>query len=201
MKKKTPPARKRRKSPPRPIGEAERRILRQAEAIKLRAVDKMTYRQIAEELKVSVRTAYDLVHEATEEVKLQIEKHGFDITVAKFEAVETLQAVIGKWFKVATAPAVFKETLEDGTVVMTDAADTAISAAHVVVNAGKEIAKLLGLNAPVRVQGKIDVKHHEPQPLGALAERVAKLTQRTDIAGTIARAYAEGRRDEGGGRN
>lgn len=181
---------KKKRLPPRPKGEAELRVQRMAEAMKLRAVDKLSYRAIADKLGVSGKTAYELVQEGIGDLKAVIEQHGWNLAAEKFALLETLQGIVAKHYELATAPGIVQERLEDGEIIVTDAAQLGVQAGALVVKCCAEIAKILGLNAPVRVTGSLKVSDaHKPQPLDVLAERMEKLTSRGDLAGVIAAAY------------
>ena len=192
---KAPPAkakvkRGRHKAPPRPIGEAERSALQQAEALALRAGEKLSYRAIAERMGISVSTAYDLVEGGMKEIRERLAETGWDIQQQKFHAVELLQDLVARYHPIATASGILREKMEDGTVVLTEEIDAGIDASMVVVNAVKEIAKMLGLNAAVKVSGKVEHQHRAVAPLEELAGRVEKLGERHDLVAALLPAYA-----------
>ena len=173
----------------RPVGEAERVLQMQADAVRLKAKEHLTYREIAERLGVTVGAAYKYVQDGLAPIREELEKNGGDIFRERFHATEMLQGLIAKWFPVATAPGVLKETLEDGTIILGDGTDAAVAASHVCIGAVKEIAKILGLNAAVKVAGKIDVNHREPASMSELAARAAKLHSRSDLIEALMPAY------------
>lgn len=171
-------------------GVKERTRLRIKEAVKLRAHDRLSYRAIAERLGVSLARAYALVAEGMKEVSDEIEANGWNVHQQRFQAVDCLQELIGKYLPIATAPGILREKMEDGTVVLSEAMEDGVDAAMVVVNATKEVAKILGLNAPVKVAGKMEHTHRTPVSLEELAERVGALSNGSELAATLARVYA-----------
>ena len=192
-----------RKGVPRKIGAAEKMLLAQAEAVRLRSEEHLPYRAIAKELGVGVKTAYMYVQAGLADLREEIEKNGFEIWRERLHSVELLQGLIAKWYPVATAPAILRERMEDGTLVLTEEVDAGISASATVINATKEIAKILGLNAAVKVTGNVNHNHREAVPMAELAARAGKLRSRDDLIAALLPAYggtrAEAqRRGEGG---
>ncbi len=150
-----------------------KRILRAEAALRCRAQG-ATYRRIADEMKVSVSTAHELVELGMADARMDVRREAYNLIGL---TCRRLDDALRRAYVALTATTTVTESLADGSSATREVPDhkTALHAADMIRKLEMDRARLLGMLAPDEQHHW----HHDPADVGE--DRLTKLAVRDEL--------------------